>query len=458
MNLCGGEGRGLILGLAFLLCVSCEEPVVIGIDVDPDNLNFSTHYQLVNLKAHLVQVDSISTESTGRILVGRYNDPFFGLTVTKSYSQVWAAGIPVIDETSVYDSLVLQLKYDYQHGDEVGQINNLLVYQLTENLADSTLYFTTSETDRSSEPIGKGTFQYVVDFVDDVAIVNLDTTIRVGLSDALGEDIFNRAKDPDDTTFNTPRNWISYFKGIALEADTDFQTITGFSTQDSRTNMMLYWHYDDDGEIRNSSFLFSFEIGTHYSNISYDRTGTAIEGIDESYVSGVASDGNIYIQAGSGLVAKIDFTPLLEFSDSLEYMVVNSAILTLGSVEPYSSYVLPPGKIIYYFTDSTNFISTNENGGIRTIQVDDPRVNPNGVGSPLETSFVVDDGDIIESYSDRISSYVQAVINGTIDKHQVLVYPNPFSNSFTIDRLLLDPENINLEIYFTITNEISISE
>jgi len=284
MNLCGGEGRGLILGLALLLCVSCEDPASIGIDVDPDNLNFATHYELVKLKSKLVQVDSITTTGTTRILVGRYNDPYFGISEAKSYTQIWTVRNPSIPEDAVYDSLVLNLKYDYEHGEDITGNNKLLVYRLTEDLVDFAVYYTTSETGRSDTPIGEGSFQYVTD-VDNPETVNLDTALSIRLLDDLGETIFNMAKDPDDTVFSNLNNWLNFFKGISLEADTEFSTITGFLTVDSRTNMSLHYHFEeDDGDIINRTYLFTMEPAVNYSNISYDRTGTAIEGIDESYI------------------------------------------------------------------------------------------------------------------------------------------------------------------------------
>jgi len=460
MNLCGGEGRGLVLGLALLLWVSCEEPARIGIDVDPDNLDFATHYELVKLESKMVQIDSIPTTGTTRILVGRYNDPYFGISEAKSFTQIWTVRNPSIPEDALYDSLVLNLKYDYEHGEDITGKNKLLVYRLTEDLVDFAVYYTTSETSRSDSPIGEGSFRYVTDF-DDTETVVLDTAISIRLVDDLGETIFNMAKDPDDTIFSNLNNWLNFFKGISLEADTEFSTITGFLTVDSRTNMSLHYHFEeDDGDIINRTYLFTMEPAVNYSNISYDRTGTAIEGIDESYVAQVASDSNIYIQAGTGLVAKIDFSPILEFADTIEFIAINTAILTLGSVEPYNQYVIPPEKLIYFFTDSINYPTRDSQGFRRAIQEDNPTIDPNGTRAPIESSFIISDPDkdIFESYSDRISSFVQGIIDGYVDKHEVLAYPSTVWNSKTVDRLLLDPENINLEIYYTTTKGISSSE
>lgn len=465
MNRRRGKSMGLILGLALLIWVSCEDPGIIGIDIDPDNLNFSAHYEQFTLPATLVQVDSIPSGNAGRVLVGRYNDPLFGITTAKAYSQVWLSTQPNIPENGVFDSLILQLKFDYVHGNknDFQEFHTLKLYRLASMLDEFTTYYTTSESIRSPTQIGTRIFTYDTTNVGGEISVRLDSTLRILMRKELGQLIFDKMKDESDSTFDNNTNWLEFFNGIVLEPGDEYFSITGFKIRDSKSRMIIYYHYtDDQGEDVNSEYNFSLEPALHYSNISHDRTGTAIEGIQPLYTEHTASDNNIYIQAGTGIVAKIDFTPVIEFADSIDFLIVNSAILTLGSVDPYTSFVKPPDKLMFYYTDSSNFLLKDDAGFTKTIQEDNPSFDPTSTRVPLESAFIFKDTtksvNIIESYSDRVSSYIQALIDGAIENHLVLAYPVTVTNATTIDRLLLDPGNIKLEIYYTTSKESTDSE
>ncbi len=463
MNRMRGKSIGLILGLALLIWVSCEDPGIIGIDVDPDNLSFSAHYQQFTLPAKLVQVDSIVSGNAGRVLVGRYNDPLFGTTTAKAYSQVWLSTSINIPENGIFDSLILQLKLDHVNGleEEFSELHNLKLYRLTEDIDEFTTFYTTSESIRSRIQFGSAIFTYDTIQAGGEIKVNLDTTLRITMQEQLGQLIFDKMKDEFDSTFDSNTNWLAFFQGIVLEPGDEYFTITGFKIKDSRSNMIMYYHYtDDEGEIVNAEYNFNLEPAVHYSNISHDPTGTAIGGTRPLYTEYTASDNNIYLQAGTGIVAKIDFTPVIEFADTIDLMILNTAILTLGSVDEYPPFVKPPDKLIFYYTDSSNFRLKNQEGFLKTIQQDNPSIDATSARFPLESAFVVNDStkNIIESYSDRITSYVQALIDGVIEDHLVLAYPVTLTNATTIDRLLLDPESIKLEIYYTTSKESADSE
>ncbi len=460
MNRRWGKYKGLILGLALLMWVSCEDPGIIGFDADPDNFNFSTHYEQFTLPAKLVQVDSIVSGNGGRVLVGKYNDPQFGITTAKAYSQVRMSLVPSIPENGVFDSLILQLKVDYVHGirEDYLKLHELKIYQLESILDEFTTYYTNSESIRSIKPIGTNSFSYDTINVDGDISVKLDTTLRFSMSKQLGQLIFDKMKDETDSTFENNTNWLAFFHGIVLEPGDEYHSITGFKITDTQSNMILYYHRDDNGNIVNSDYRFILDPAIHYSNISNDRTGTPIEGSQPIYTEYTASDNNIYIQAGTGMVAKIDFTPLIEFTDSIDLLIINSAILTLGSVIPYTPFVKPPDKLIFYYTDSSNLRLKDNDGFFKSIQQDNPTIDPTSVLLPLESEFKIEDDDIIDSYSDRISRYVQALIDGVIENHLVLAYPVAVTNATTIDRLLLDPASIKLEIYYTTSKESADSE
>ncbi len=449
---------GLIQGLALLIFISCEEPGRIGIEVDPENLSFTTTFVDFNLTAKLIPTDSLITGNAGKLLVGKYDDPQFGKVEAKSYAQVWRSGTPNFGDDSVYDSLILQLPYATLTGTEVRELNDLKVFRLEEDLDQFIAYYNFTELTVSDEPIGETSFRYVVEDIDGEDKIKLDTLLRMHLSDDLGMEFFEKAKDENDSTFSNDTNFLEYFKGISLEAGANYNSVTGFDHDDDDMSMILYYHiFDTDGNPVSINYTFRIKNFVHFNNIKHDWTGTALEGIEEPYKEHNAADNFLYLQSGTGLAIKYDLQPFVEFADSVGFMIINLGRLTLGKVDPYTTYLQPPSTLIYYFSDSTNRRSFDDSGFPRTVQQDNPSIDATGGQFALNVLFKVDDGEqeFPESYSDRFSNTLQAIADGRIENQQILVIPLPTINSSTVNRFRLDPQNIKLEVYYTTSNESS---
>jgi hypothetical protein len=423
---------------------ACEDPGTIGIDVDETNLDFRVVYKQFNLPATLVQIDSVPTSNTGRILSGRYNDSKFGLIESIGYTQLWLSGSITIDSAATYDSLILRMKIDYVHGEDINSQQTLNVHRMEEDLDDRATYFSYNTFDYSEEPIGGGSFNYQL---KEDETIEFDSLLRIPMSDDLGLEFFDKLKDPEDTTFNTIGNWIDYFKGIVLVAGNEYQTVTGFNVNDSETEMVLYYHFPNfEGSIVNSSLNFPTQNAGSSSSFEYDRSGTAISSVIDFNTEYTASDDMIYLQSGTGLMAKIDFSEFINFADTIQNLIINRGDLTVGPVEPYSPYLVPPASLVYYITDSTNHRLLSEERVFRAIQQDSPLVDPTDIRFPLEAKFSEDS----LFYSDAISGHLQALYDGTIPESSALVYPH-FNNSLitTFDQFLLNPGNIILEVYYS---------
>jgi len=444
------KDTGLILGLALLLC-ACEDPGTIGIDVDKTNLDFNVAYKQFNLPASLVQIDSIPTSNTERILAGRYEDQEFGSIESIGYSQLFLSGAVTIDPSAIYDSLILKLKIDYAHGTDIKSQQTLNVHRMEEDIIDNAIYYSFNTFDYSENPIGGASFYYEL---EDDETIEFDSTLRVPMSDDLGLELLEKLLDEDDTTFNSIGNWIDYFKGIVLVAGDEYQTVTGFDMNDERTEMILYYHYlNFDGTDVFSTLNFPARNAWSSSSFEYDRSGTAISSVVDFKTEYNATDEMIYMQSGTGLMVKIDFSEFISFSDTIQNMIINRGDLTLGEVNPYTTYIIPPNSLVHYITDSTNQRLRSEEGVFRAIQQDSPLVDPTDVRAPLEATFDED----TQAYSDPISGHLQALYNGSIPETSVLTYPNFLNLTTTFDQFLLNPQNITLEVYYSTASTASDS-
>lgn len=438
---------GLILGLALLL-FSCEDPGTIGLESDSNNLDFRVTYQRFELPATLVQIDSIPTQNSGRVLAGKYSDSQFGSLEATGYAELWLTTNPVVDSAAIYDSLILQLKYDYVHGKDILAENTLEVYALEQELTSIESYYSFSELPYSDISIGSTTFNYpLVESSEE--IVEFDTTLRVALSDDLGREFLSKILDENDTTFDSNVNFTGYFPGVVLKAGNNYETVTGFNATDNDTQMVLYYHYTDgNGDIQDGNVTFLMENSVHFNNFSYDRAGTPIGNVADNYTEYTASDGLLYVQSGTALVMKVDFQPYLDFTDTIESLIVNRADFTIGPVDEYTRYLVPPAGMIYYLTDSTNNRIRDESGSYKSIQQDNPSVDPAGVRFPIEANF----NEEQMGYSDPISSYSQALFNGYVTESQILTYPFFTDLTSGFNRYILNPQNVVLEVYYSTSN------
>ena len=453
----GGRNFGLALGLAFLLW-GCEDPGIIGIDADADNLSFSTNYESFTLPMRLIQRDSIASMNTGTILVGEFEDLLFGRVRAQAYAQASLTGIPLIPSQSTYDSLVLQLEYSYVHGQEITDEHTLNVHRLRQDLSSEEVYYTFDRHVYQVAPLGTTTFEYVLEEPTTGQAgqeVKLDTTLTMRLSDTFGQEMFDKMLDPEDTTFMSDAAFQAYLQGLAFLPGDNNPTVTGFNMFSQSTTLTLWYSFEGDA----ASIPFTLSLGPHYHTIEVDRSGTSLASIgDQTYTEFDADDGLIYLQSLTGIIPKIDFSPFTDWSETLQQdstaLLFQNATLTLGSVETIAPNRVPPTEIIFYYTDSTNrFQGDEDTGAIRAIQEDNPLIDPAGSFLPASFDFIEDNDVVEDSYSDLITSYIQALHDGDVTVDQVLAHPTPQSNAGTLDRFTLNPLNIKLEVYYTTTRE-----
>lgn len=451
----------LIQGLALIILVACEEPGQIGIDADPDNLSFATHYTKLTLPAKIVLTDSILSGNSTRMLVGRYADPETGTVEAKAFSQVWLGNPPTFPESATYDSLTLTLPYAYVHGAAINDVNDIKVFRVTEDLLPFGSYYTTSELETEPDPIGETSFAYVTDIIDGEEAVRLDTTFQMRLSDQLGMELFDMIVDENDTIFDGINNWLNWFKGISIESGAAYTTVTGFDLASDSRMTLHYTVKDNDGNDVRANYVFTLENAIHFNNVQFDRTGTPLAGLTEPFVDFDAADNQIYIQAGSGITAKVDFTPWFDYADSVGALFVNLARFSMGEAIPYPEYIRPPETVVYLYTDSTNQRLPDANGIPRTIQQDNPTLDPTASQFALNANFRFEEDfdpnvdERLDRYSDPVSSTVQAMADGRIVERFVIANTTPPVAATTVDRVQINPQHITLEVYYTISSSNS---
>lgn len=300
-----------------------------------------------------VQLDNLPTSSTGRLLIGKTSQEQTGsVKSTANFRLSMISYARDIPQEAEFDSIVMKIAKPgrtYIVGDTT-KAQTFRVHRLTEDLElkkitggiqnDALPIYVNrlalySNQAFAYEPadIGSVTFNPYMGKVD---------TVRIRLSQSIGEELFNLLKSGDSKTASN-ENFHNYFKGLAIVPDDNNTTLIQFTdTVDVKIN---YSYKGNDGTNKTGSKTLSIlDKSYESSHIQYDRSETAFKALTpQNSVPTSATAGVTFIQSGTGVVAKISFPSLKEFlqdeniSINKADLVVETAPTVLNSLFPYAN-------------------------------------------------------------------------------------------------------------------------
>jgi hypothetical protein len=299
-----------LASLIFLLLSSCNEPDLIGIDLQPASELPGLKTDTLVVESYTVQEDSLIVWSPLKNLIelptlflGSFNnDPYTGNSHAGFVTQV-RLGNTITSATfngvTAPDSVVLSFLYRGIEGDSTA-IHKISVYELTEKLiADSTYY--------SSRVLGKGNLlghtELTPNLKDSVVVdsVKLPPMIRIRLDDALGARFMNEyATNP--ATFASNPAFLDYFPGLILVDSTDGTgSILNFPTTSGYHRLTLYYAADKKYE-----FVIDANA-VRFSTFNHAPPSTALDN---------AQDDPIVVQSMAGLKDSIVIRDLSSLYDN----------------------------------------------------------------------------------------------------------------------------------------------
>jgi hypothetical protein len=427
MNLLGRRTKTGLVVLWALFLFQCEDPNEIGLELRADSDKVGVSYTEIEIPSSVISLDSILTSSSARLLAGNYFHPDLGQITASGYTRFsFGTSILNIPDSAVYDSIYLNLNVDYTYGSGISEIQTFSVHELTEEINDTVAYFSFSEIAYEPEPIGTGSF---------LLPAEEDTVLQFRLSDDYGNALFNASVDttiidPDDVS-----TLHALFKGLALVADPANNSLLRYDQESDDSELLLYYHFPDDTAFR--AYQFKFFTTVNFNRLIPDRTGTPLEGVeDEPYTEFIPSDAKTYLQAGTGLIPKLDMSPVLEFFDSIPNVAFNQVILEI-KINDLGLNEFPPSFLTLYFTDENN----------RRI-----RSGPEFLGITIEgrTELIRPPyNDELSNYETPTTLYTGNILQRLLPYNQILLYPPEFGLGLTINHFQIDPGSIRAKIYYT---------
>ena len=185
------------------------------------------------------------------------------------------------------------------------------------------------------------------------------------------------------------------------------------------------------------SYPFEFFGVANFNQILTDRTGTPLDGIeDQHYQDFNPTNDKAYIQSGADLVTKLDFTPMLNFFDTIEYATIDQTVISINIDQPDFNE-LPPSYLYFYFHNENNK-RLKESGQFLGILQD---------GSTDLQRAIYNEEDLL--YEAPITIFSDRLIKGTYSDTTVLMYPPEFGITNTVNQFLVSPSQIVLKIYYS---------
>ena len=374
--------NGLVLFAFFFLLDGCvDETSLAGFKKDP---RMEVKFKEFSIPAVTVQADSIksqnlrSSQVADRWLCGVTDntvDPNFGAVKASIFTQIRPAGkIFTTDRTNfVLTKMTLNLVLDYYvYGDTLNSESTFSLHEITDaNFNTDNDYFTNSVISADPTAIATASFPFKYDSLkkhitlnnDNISTNNVydtvtfdipvDVTFAQNLFDTLTrKGLYVKVKKEDGTdtlvysTFKTDSVFLKTFKGLSIVPQSG-NRVLGFTSRatSSITNssrITIHYDYLDSGVPKTGVYYLYFQDNEFYyrdipsyTRIEYDRSSTNISGLQpgDKYTDFNAPDNFCYVQSGTGLYTKLDFTEALDTFALFDKITFNSAELIIP-VEP----------------------------------------------------------------------------------------------------------------------------
>ncbi|HEY9008542.1 DUF4270 family protein [Ohtaekwangia sp.] len=393
MNLLAKRVGQLAIVAIALFFFSCEDGTSL-LGYENPTSKFDLSYIDIPVESSVILLDSIRTSNynasndLNRLLVGKVTDERFGNTQAVAIAQFMPASAldtSITNHSPVFDSISLTLRHDfYAYGANGNTKQELFVHELTDQLKSAydvtsttntggqqkpytttysfqKSYFGNSTTAYDASPLGSGSINVDLDKYNlNIADATPDTIVtRVPLSNDLGERLLNLAVTSTPTDFLTYNYFTEKFKGLAFVPGQS-DKIIGIRPNDNFTRMVLHYHTTKD------TLALVFTVGTliSYSQITTDRAASELSSLTTKYQETEPNGDLRYVQAGSGVVTKLDLSKFNEFAATLDKAEINSAELIINGIEDPGSYIPPSNLVVKVVKDNNRFkkLSYQANG------------------------------------------------------------------------------------------------
>ncbi|WP_073105721.1 DUF4270 family protein [Hymenobacter daecheongensis] len=469
----------------------CEDPNDLGVEL-PGTAPINTEYRDYPVTASTVLQTPVETLNSTHFLVGRLRDEKLGTTTAKAFLNLQIASIGTDSLPNQYlnpilDSVVVVAGFDQVYGSSAKPVS-FDVYGLASSLDERSIFNSATTVPLLPSPIGEKRLSSLSRTKLEVRATGLktkkdlavDSTITVPVPDrtvrlklyrkaagtlpeipsAFVQNLFTAIKDK--ATPFTQAKLNEAWKGIALQpSDNHSGSVVGFNR--AFENRVLFYYHVVGGKKTPTPFSITFgNNGSANAPRAYTQIRSELTAPFDQLTDGTKSvlptapDQATYMQEGVGLGTKLEIPGLAELITNRQGLAINRAELIVP-LKPETNLVFQaPKQAVLYELDATNKIlqrTVNISPFERLVQSDG--ANQQGADAPATAAFI-DQSRTTKYYSLTMTSYLQSYVYDALGGERpaaLMLYPvvrySPRSLGLTLNRAVLDAQNIKLRVYFS---------
>lgn len=403
--------------VSVLFFSACSDPATVGLELAPQNNQIGVFYKEFTLDAQVVLLDSFNTTNSGVLLVGNEVDDYFGKTSSTAFTRLYIDQTAVRPKSdAVLDSVFFNFSTVSINGSNLDKPKKYRVHLLTEPIQD-TLYYNFSKLSYNPIPI----LEADITFKD-----KKDTIVKVPITNQVFiNDLFSKLKRGQE--FDNLFSFRRYLPGVAITAREGDNATAGFS---SGTNTGITVYYHALGDTTALKYSISTLSSRSFNSISSDRKGTPTE-VVKDYLKSYSTGQILGMKSGLGLAIRVDTDPIDAFLDTLEGVIFNQVNFTIGAIENQDAGNVPISAMVLKFVDSQNRVLLSSlNKAELHVQADgQAQALDDGKGTLIPnylfaSSAVLEYNSVDKIYRAGISSHLNAIYRGKIQRQDWLLYPS----------------------------------
>ena len=307
--------------LAIFVLSSCDEPGVVGLEVQPssDKIEiFSNNFsQSDSLPAFVILtelVDTLRTDETSSLLLGRISesyDPYFGDNIGAFVTQIALTESNIdLGNNPIIDSVIFSYSYSGYYGDLSSPVN-IAVNYVDLNIYKDSVYYSNYQFSNSSNT----SEDLMLDFTIS-SDTSVSPTLKMILDNSIGQQILDLGNSSliDNETFQESFGCF-YLHEYSLIGN----NIIYLNPSGSNSNFTVYYHNSTSDSLSLSFIL--------------DGDAARINLFNEKPLSNLTTDllNLSYIQSMAGYKASIALENINLIKDSLEGKAINKVTLSFNA-------------------------------------------------------------------------------------------------------------------------------
>jgi len=362
-----------------IFVTSCNKESQLGLDVQPEGDLLNVLWSdTATIYTRTVREDSLRTDETlllvGDVLLGKYNDPIFGLSSASFYTQIRIpASNPDFGRNAIADSTVLVLVYDntYIYGDTSNiQSQNINVYRMSSGISQSENYYSNNTVPTiQSDLANNKSFKPHITSSDSVMVngVKERAQLRIPMDVQFGQTIIN---NQTSGVLSSGDNFQNFLKGFYITTENTNGLASGegnifkVKITDPKSRLCVYYHYTGKtivttaNPVQQDSVIWTqydmpMNNVARFSTFKHDYSSANTSLASQLSSSPAAQNTTVFVQPMAGVKTKVTLPYLMNWIDE-GAIAINKAELLIrvdSTLSQLNKYEALPNLLLFQIND-----------------------------------------------------------------------------------------------------------